>query len=772
MSKVNVEFGATLDDLKSGVDEVNSTLDGVKSHLDSLSEGFRTLAEIAGVTLTFAGLEAEFQSLAEFANQMQDAQARMGGSLESITTLNGVAAMAGVSFKSLERSVEEASLNLQKSTKDAFNPAAAGLKALGLSASGLVNLPVDEWMAKVADRLSQYNSSLTLTSNVQQAFGRGFTEILPLLMEGGDHFREVSEAVRKAQDGLAAALPGLTETQDKLTLLSLGSRNFAAQVFSTLKPAIDGAIDWFTRLSGSITSDNIRDAANRIGNALIDVAQSVAEFMVKCGLSVDLLKGKLASFGQIDLGYLDGWAARAVHAFQTTGMESEAAWKQFHDRWNTPIPLKIDLFGGGSSGESAAQDLKGQIEAIGAAADAARARLNRFVPTSGSWAAVAQDISRLTTETLGAAESFTKLNAAAADNGARQRLAAQATAIEAEVQAEQAKYQRIKAIIDADAAAFRITQGEKAIFLETALEQQYQAELQAESQKLGIWARGTREYEAALKEMGKLTQIYQKEMLQIVEQSQKEMTATITQGLQTITGAFNSQLRGLLAGTTSWAAAMKNIAADLFLKMIELGEQWAVKHAATMIADSLLGKTQAATDVAARAAAEAAKTEAVVAGAAARTAAETAGNSAGIATQLASAVQSIGIDAGKVFAGVFGFLAPVMGPAAAGPAAASEAAAMAGGLAPLAVGAWEIPSVMPALLHPGEMVMPATFASGFRSAVSGGGEGGGGGAGGGPPINLSFSNFIGNQQFINQIMPQLARAFGNYQRLNPSAAGA
>jgi hypothetical protein len=245
------------------------------------------------------------------------------------------------------------------------------------------------------------------------------------------------------------------------------------------------------------------------------------------------------------------------------------------------------------------------------------------------------------------------------------------------------------------------------------------------------------------------------------------MVGTVESGLSTLTGAFNSQLRGLLAQTTSWAQAGKNIVADMFLKMIELGEQWVVKRAAAMIADSLVSKTTVATDVVAHAAAEAAKTEATVAGAAARTAAETTSSAAGIGAQIANAITSVGIDAGKVFAGVFGFLAPTMGPAAAAPAEASAAAALAGGLAPLAVGAWEIPSIMPALLHPGEMVVPATFAAGLRSQAAGGG----GGQGGGQVVFApQFSNFVGNQAFINQIMPQLAKAFGSYQARTPSMA--
>ena len=237
-NRVSVEFGASTGELKSAIDEVNSSLDSIKSHVDGVASGLTSLAALAGVALSFEGLKAGFDSLAQFADQIQNAQAKMGGSLETITTLSGVATLAGVSFGSLTEEVARASLQVQRSTSDAYGPAAQGLKSLGLSVQALTNLPVDQWFAKVSDAVSRFNPSITLTSNVQQAFGSRFAELLPLLIQGSDHFRELQEAVQKAQQSLSAALPGISETEEKLNLLGLRSRAFAAQVFTWARKAL------------------------------------------------------------------------------------------------------------------------------------------------------------------------------------------------------------------------------------------------------------------------------------------------------------------------------------------------------------------------------------------------------------------------------------------------------------------------------------------------------------------------------------------------------
>ena len=165
-----------------------------------------------------------------------------------------------------------------------------------------------------------------------------------------------------------------------------------------------------------------------------------------------------------------------------------------------------------------------------------------------------------------------------------------------------------------------------------------------------------------------------------------------------ITGAFNSQLRGLLSGTESWRSAFKNVLADLLIKFIEWCEKSVVQYVA----------------------AEAAKTSATTAGVATRTGAEQAGAAASMASQGASMIRSILSSAAESFAGVFGFLSPVLGPAAAGPATAAygTVAGMAGAVASADIGMWNVPADMLTLVHHNELIMPAAEAGALRNMLT------------------------------------------------------
>jgi hypothetical protein len=183
--------------------------------------------------------------------------------------------------------------------------------------------------------------------------------------------------------------------------------------------------------------------------------------------------------------------------------------------------------------------------------------------------------------------------------------------------------------------------------------------------------------------------------------------------MQPIQRAFDTSITGMILGTTTLQKAVANIAQSILAEFVNLG----VKMVTNWIASEL------------------SMTTATEAGAAARTAAEGEGMAAGLAIKAANAVKSIMTDSAQAFSGIFGFLAPLMGPAAAGPAAAGEATVMAAasGIAS-AAGGWVVPSDQLAMVHQNEMILPANISQGLQNMISGGGA-----AAGANPVVVNIS---------------------------------
>jgi len=188
----------------------------------------------------------------------------------------------------------------------------------------------------------------------------------------------------------------------------------------------------------------------------------------------------------------------------------------------------------------------------------------------------------------------------------------------------------------------------------------------------------------------------------------QQIYADYRRSFEQIGSSVSSSVMGMITGHLRLRDAARNILLQIIHGFIQARVR--------MVADWLAG---VAAQTAATTTGEAAKTAAVTAGVAARTGAQAAGSTAGIASTIGAVLKSIMASAGETFAGIFGFLSPVMGPAAAGPAAAGQATVLsvATDMATFATGAWSLPSDMIAQVHQGEMIVPAGPAAAFRSMI-------------------------------------------------------
>lgn len=225
------------------------------------------------------------------------------------------------------------------------------------------------------------------------------------------------------------------------------------------------------------------------------------------------------------------------------------------------------------------------------------------------------------------------------------------------------------------------------------------------------------------RKMNKEIETIDKERLQLEAENLKRSAQEWQSALGSITGAFNSQLRGLLAGTTSWSTAMKNIAGDLVIKIIEEFEKLALVKPLTAMLANITPPTEL----------------------------------------FASLIKMVSGLFGPLMTSFTSFFAPILGPAAPAAGAAEAAAVVAAGTA--AVGSFEVgtdyvPKTGLALVHQGEAIIPAA-----QNAA------GGGGGGANVSFNISAIDRGSVLTFLNRYGPQISRSVASYTAQNPSMAG-
>jgi hypothetical protein len=240
-----------------------------------------------------------------------------------------------------------------------------------------------------------------------------------------------------------------------------------------------------------------------------------------------------------------------------------------------------------------------------------------------------------------------------------------------------------------------------------------------------------------------LDQKYANQKEAIARKTIADETKTYDQFFKSMESATNQMVKGILMGTQTWQQAMKNLVTNLSIKIIE---DLAVKPVIAYL------ESQAKMIFANQA-----KNTAIVAS-------DAAASDASMIGHIASAIKTIFVDAAETFAGVFAFLSPVMGPAAAGPAAESSMTVM--GVASFDVGTNSVPRTGLAMVHENETIIPASEQG---APYSSGGRGG-------SDINMNVSA-VDAKSFIAMInnptiMRQMSRNIGAYMANNPSVRGA
>lgn len=325
-----------------------------------------------------------------------------------------------------------------------------------------------------------------------------------------------------------------------------------------------------------------------------------------------------------------------------------------------------------------------------------------------------------------------------------------------------------KELLDAQVAAHQVSRVEEYNQLKSLALQQDQANIDNLNNLIKTLQEGTAAYAAAMNMRAQLTAKlvmdtakYNSEILQYEAKAATGSEKAWADAANRIGNAFENEMGQYISGQQTAAEAAQKIVTTMVQSFvtgaIKMAAQWAVSQLAMATSSqgtmNAVNAAQAAggtgffalisKQLSALVGNETAQVGAVVAGETAKNAARTTGQGVGAAVRAAEGTKIITSDAAKAYAGAYSavagipYVGPILAPAAG--AAAFAAVAAYGALASLDVGTFNVPQNMPAYLHAGEMVVPATFATGLRNAM---GATGGASSFSNSPINVALSSTI------------------------------
>src|SRR6516164_1564101 len=136
-----IKFGAQTAELTHAIEGVKEQLSGLREFAEGLGDQLKELFAIREIV--------EFvKSMAELGEQTERTALMLGITTEKVGELSGIAALTGSNMDAMTMTMERMSLNVQRSSRDAFNPTAQALKVIGLNAKDLIGLPADKYFEK------------------------------------------------------------------------------------------------------------------------------------------------------------------------------------------------------------------------------------------------------------------------------------------------------------------------------------------------------------------------------------------------------------------------------------------------------------------------------------------------------------------------------------------------------------------------------------------------------------------------------------------------
>lgn len=182
---------------------------------------------LAGGTAILAPIAALLFKTTAHLDDLKKASDRLGTSPEVFDALSKAASMAGVGTEELESSLSKMQTALSdaaaggKTTSDAF-------AELGLNAKTLLDLPVDEQLAAIADGLNNIGNAADKTRIVRTLFGKSGTQMIPLLNSGGAGIRSAMGEFR--DPALNEAAKNAERFNDALEMVKIHIKSAAASL--------------------------------------------------------------------------------------------------------------------------------------------------------------------------------------------------------------------------------------------------------------------------------------------------------------------------------------------------------------------------------------------------------------------------------------------------------------------------------------------------------------------------------------------------------------
>lgn len=262
-----ISLGADVSNFEQGLKQATASLAKFQIGAGLVTSGLKTAFASLGVGLSVGGFVLIGKSAIDTADALKDMSTRLNISVHDLAGLKLIAEQSGTSLENVGGGVAKLTKNI--GLAEAGNvEIAASLKNLGVSARD-----PKEAFFQLADSVKSSKDPFKLAADLSKVLGKSYTDLIPLLAEGGDGMRKSAQETETFADAMARLAPDADKFKDQLAALKLNSTGFAATLLIDVVPSLNETLKSMSalRAEGSPVLALLRGFAG-IGKIPIDFA--------------------------------------------------------------------------------------------------------------------------------------------------------------------------------------------------------------------------------------------------------------------------------------------------------------------------------------------------------------------------------------------------------------------------------------------------------------------------------------------------------------------
>ena len=728
-------------DMQAARSEVQKSTRGIQAHVAEMQKNirenmegvkksfavFKVLGELGGLSLVGQKLLELGKAAAEYGDEIEHASRKTGISTDTLQGLKFAAAQSDVSFTQLQQGLFRLS-RAMASVGQGNKQVAGAFQTVGLSANALKNMRLEDVLIHVSDAFAKSQDGAAKAAIAMQLFGRAGADLIPFLDQGSQNI----DALTKKAHELGLVLSDQAIAKDAAfneSLKSLGAQlKMAAVGFgSDLTPAIQSMTDALSESlkPGGFLADTLKALADAIKTLVVGLElawQSLEVVTAAMAGAIVTVAGVINAALHLD------W--NGIQAAWNRGLTETklAVDQQVGAMMHTILAFKGELASVGESSGKKSEPL-GQLSMPGVAGSSHgqmsewRAQLTQKQDLEGVYHELSKqdelafwqeklalakkgsaDYNAVLHEVVNLQRQVYKAQVSGSQKASEAELALKLSQLNTDANLERNHLKTITQNNQFLLQSGQITSDQKLARDQEVANQEYALALDLLSKKLELYQTDAKERAKIDDQIIKLNANREAQLTRATQTAVLDNQKAYQQMFAPITSAFDTSIKGIIMGTQTWQQAWQRSLTSILSSFIDTGIKMVSTWASQQLAMTLATTTQNE----------------------ARMASSQMATTSSLATSAITIVKSIMNSASETFAGIFGFLAPVMGPTAAGPAAAGmgAVAAVAGSVASSAGGEWNIPVDRLQFVHRNETILPAGIAGGLRSMVEKGGSSG------------------------------------------------